>query len=388
MTSNSSKTSGNQPALSVIVPVYNVEPWLARCLDSLVNQTSKDLEIIVVDDKSTDGSLNIIREYEKKDSRIQAVTLAKNGGLADARNAGLAVATGGYIGFVDSDDFLDVDFCEKLCVRARETGADIVKGETLETTYDGKQKRYGPRFAAIRRNKAAFASTLWSAIYRHDFLVKNSLIFPVGIISSEDDIFLLKAVMLANVIELVEGTYYHYMRREDSLESRMLSLRKIKSKLEVEMLIADFINEHVADDRKTYNLIFQSRFRQMIYSLYVRSDKIDGKLMVISKSIELYKKCIYKEDIKKILSKKLVTLLSGGDETGLFSYINEMIMTKDKIELFSMFNFIPLLKIQHVDKTINIKLFNFIPLLKIRKKLKGIYYRLFFIIPVLKKTIT
>ena len=90
--------------LSVIVPIYNTEKYLNRCVDSIINQTYKDLEVILVNDGSTDGSLAICREYEKKDVRVKVVN-KENGGLSSARNAGLDVSSGDYVTFVDSDDF-------------------------------------------------------------------------------------------------------------------------------------------------------------------------------------------------------------------------------------------------------------------------------------------
>ncbi|WP_298594683.1 glycosyltransferase [uncultured Mitsuokella sp.] len=112
------------PEISVIVPVYNVEPYLKQCIESVQNQTFQDLEIILVDDGSTDGSGKICKEYEKNDQRIQVIHKA-NGGLGDARNVGLDAARGEYIGFVDSDDFIDVDMYELLYKNAISHKADI-----------------------------------------------------------------------------------------------------------------------------------------------------------------------------------------------------------------------------------------------------------------------
>jgi len=321
----------NQPlALSIIVPVYNAELWLARCLDSLINQTIKDIEIIVIDDKSTNDSLTIIRKYERQDSRIKAITLEKNGGVSVARNTGLAIASGKYIGFVDHDDFVDLDFYEKLFARAKATGADIVKGEAFEVGYDGKKTRFGPKLADIKKNRMAFGYAWWSAIYRYDFLVKNKLNFPIGIIVAQDIVFLLKAVVLANQIELVEGTHYHFIRREDSGDSRILSVEKLKSNVDGINLMVDFINEKITDDRKAYNLVFQGRFKDLLYSQFARSDTFDGRLVAVRGTIGLYAKCKYKDDLGKALGKKVAKSLSEGDEVGLLIHILEELERKAK----------------------------------------------------------
>jgi len=115
------------PNVSIIVPIYNVEPYLHRCLDSLVNQTLKDIEIICINDCSPDNSLDILKEYAEKDERINIINFEKNQGVSVARNTGIEIAKGEYIGFVDSDDYVDLDFYEKLYKKARETDADMVK---------------------------------------------------------------------------------------------------------------------------------------------------------------------------------------------------------------------------------------------------------------------
>lgn len=117
------------PKVSVIIPVYNTEKFLRKCLDSVCNQTLQDIEIICINDCSTDGSLEILREYAGKDNRIKLIELLENCGAAKARNIGIDIAEGEYLGFVDSDDFIDLDFYKKLYGKAKETDADAVKGK-------------------------------------------------------------------------------------------------------------------------------------------------------------------------------------------------------------------------------------------------------------------
>ena len=111
--------------ISIIVPVYNTEKYLGVCLDSLISQTYKDIEIICVDDGSTDNSLQILNDYAAKDSRIKILT-QKNQGPSVARNLGLEKAKGEYITFVDSDDWVSIDMCEKIYSKAIDTNADLV----------------------------------------------------------------------------------------------------------------------------------------------------------------------------------------------------------------------------------------------------------------------
>lgn len=111
--------------VSIIVPVYNVENYLSRCLNSLINQTLKDIEIICVNDGSTDGSSAILEEFAQKDSRIRIVN-KENGGLSSARNEGLKYVTSDYVGFVDSDDWIEPDTYESALSAVQKTNADIV----------------------------------------------------------------------------------------------------------------------------------------------------------------------------------------------------------------------------------------------------------------------
>lgn len=109
------------PKVSIIVPCNNIEPWLGLCMDNLVGQTLDDIEILCIDDKSTDDTLKLLKQYAKKDERIKIISHKKNMGVAAARNDGLRIATGQYICFVDPDDFVDKDFYEKLYNKAIET---------------------------------------------------------------------------------------------------------------------------------------------------------------------------------------------------------------------------------------------------------------------------
>jgi len=121
------------PKVSVIIPVYNVEEYLRECLDSVVNQTLQDIEIICVNDGSPDNSLAILEEYAKKDERIRIIN-KENGGVSSARNCAIPLVQGEYIGFVDSDDWIDLDFYEKLYNTAKEYNAEIACANLLRVS--------------------------------------------------------------------------------------------------------------------------------------------------------------------------------------------------------------------------------------------------------------
>ena len=228
------------PRVSVIIPVYNVAPYLSRCLDSVVGQTLRDVEIICIDDCSTDGSAAILAEYAAHDSRIKVVPFEQNRGVSAARNAGLDVATGEWIGFVDSDDKIDLDFYEKLYVQASATDADIIKGRVQNICCNGRIMVWSDN-EIIRKRKTRFAFVfgLWSAIYRKTVIKNNGIRFLEGCIHSEDVLFLNEFILRSRGLTLVEDVSYYYCRRENSANSFILSPEKICSAIEAHRKIID-----------------------------------------------------------------------------------------------------------------------------------------------------
>ena len=127
--------------ISIIIPVYNTEKYLKKCLDSIINQTLKSLEIICIDDCSTDNSLNILKEYQLKDKRIKIIEQKENKGQGVARNLGLNIAEGEYIGFIDSDDWVDLNFFEKLYFAAKKYNSDVALAANVRIGNGRTKKR-------------------------------------------------------------------------------------------------------------------------------------------------------------------------------------------------------------------------------------------------------
>ena len=172
------KFSAMGKKVSVIIPVYNAAQYLERCLDSVINQTLKDIEIICINDCSTDNSLEILEEYASKDNRIKIIDFKENKGVAAARNAGINEAQGEYIGFVDPDDYIDSDFYAQLYKKAYETKADIVKGNDINVVYCDGTKKMLPQNESIKEHKINFWVQFTTAIFKKDFLIKNNIEFP------------------------------------------------------------------------------------------------------------------------------------------------------------------------------------------------------------------
>lgn len=207
------------PKVSVIVPVYNVEKYLANCLDTLVKQTLDDIEIIVVNDGATDSSPRIIKEYADKYSNIIALD-KPNGGLSDARNYGMPYATGEYIGFVDSDDYVDYDMYERLYNKAKEADYDVVECDLHHVFPDGTiDTEVGERIQDKKQMLMMGRSVVWNKIYKRDWLLEIGVIFPKGCIY-EDVEFYCMLVPSIRTYAYVDAASIYYVQRGDSINNK------------------------------------------------------------------------------------------------------------------------------------------------------------------------
>lgn len=208
--------------LSVVIPVYNTEKYLKACLDSVLRQTCGDVEIIVIDDGSTDGSSDILSQYEKRHAPKIRTVHQENKGIGAVRNRGLTEACGKYIAFIDSDDCIDAEYCEALCRKAEEDDLDIAVCDYYEVNERTGEKAYRkiPQFEIT--NLCEEPSLLfhintspWNKIYRTDMLRENQIFFPENV-KYEDVGFTLKAVACAAKIGKVDLPLVHYLIREGS----------------------------------------------------------------------------------------------------------------------------------------------------------------------------
>ena len=209
--------------ISIIIPVYKVEKYIYKCIDSVLNQTYKNLEIILVDDGSPDKCPEICEEYAKKDNRIKIIH-KKNGGLSDARNAGLKVATGKYIGFVDSDDYIEKDMYQVLYNNIIKTNSDISivnlkevkENEIIENNVKDEQNtiEYTKLEGLKKLIENKIKSYAWNKLYKKEIL--NNIEFPVGR-KMEDLAVMHKIFEKANKIVYTDKIEYYYLQRGDSI---------------------------------------------------------------------------------------------------------------------------------------------------------------------------
>ena len=204
--------------VSVIVPVYNVEKYLEKCLDSLVNQTLKEIEIIVVNDGSPDNSQKIIDKYTKKYQNIKAY-IKENGGVSDARNFGISRATGEYIGFVDSDDYVSLDMYQKMYNKAKEGNFDIVVCDLNYVYEDGRCVRIRSKIEKdttnIKKTYVNMYPCVWNKIYKRK-LFKEGIEFKKGVWFEDVD-FLYKIFPYIKTIGVVKEPFNQYVQREGSI---------------------------------------------------------------------------------------------------------------------------------------------------------------------------
>ena len=205
------------PKISIVVPVYNVEKYIDRCLKSLVNQTLQDIEIIIVNDGSQDKSEEIIEKYVKENHNKIKYYEKSNGGLSSARNYGIEYATGEYIAFLDSDDYVETNMYEEMYNLAKKENADMVECDFIWEWEFGKKifdkrREYKTKEDMMKRPRVI----AWNKIYKREILNKNKIRFPDELIY-EDLEFFLKLLPHLNIISYINKYFVHYTQREDSI---------------------------------------------------------------------------------------------------------------------------------------------------------------------------
>ncbi len=262
-----------EPKVSIIVPIYNVEDYLSRCLDSLVTQTLKEIEIIAVNDGSTDGSLIILEDYAQKDPRIQVIN-KPNGGVSSARNEGIRLAKGKYIGFVDPDDWIDKGMYEEMYTAAMQKDLDIVMCTYVrefgshskvkqfdlpdQTWYQNDEvqlnimrRLVGPINEEVANPEYLDAwGTVWSKIYRSKMIKDKEIKFiDLSIVgTNEDSLFNIHAFYYAKSFIFLNQPYYHYWRANTASVTSGYKPSLIEQWSKLYSLMEDFLNEKQVED--------------------------------------------------------------------------------------------------------------------------------------------
>ncbi|UKK74845.1 glycosyltransferase [Segatella bryantii] len=291
--------SKENPKVSIIVPIYNVEKYLDRCMSTLVNQTLIDIEIIMVDDGSPDNCPQMCDEWAKKDSRIKVIH-KKNEGLGFARNAGLDVAIGEYVAFVDSDDFTEKDAYKCLYETAKKRDADVVyagyhwqntEGKesvffVLDKEWNGREivRFLGDMMFDDNPPEKNICMSMWNAIYRRDILEKNNVRFQSEReILSEDIVFHTQFLPLCKKIVCVPKAFYHYCYNGESLTHTDFKVAKIEASQKLYETLSDLIEKYkLLELRSSVSLLFEN---------YVRGITLKGILLSSMSFKDKYKYC-------------------------------------------------------------------------------------------------
>lgn len=242
----------NNELVSVILPIYNVESYLKKCIESVIGQSYKNLEIILVDDGSTDQSPYICDEYAKIDSRIKVIH-KKNGGLSDARNVGIQASSGAYIALVDSDDLIAQNFIEELyecCIKSNAMIAvcaytkfsnedEIIVSNNHENAQTISGRELIKQIYLGQAGKFGFVA--WNKLYSRKLF--NTVQYPFGRIY-EDTFTTYKLFLNSNQIALLNKSLYFYRIRPESIMSARVSLKKIKDGVDADASVVKYFQEN------------------------------------------------------------------------------------------------------------------------------------------------
>ena len=325
----------NKDLISIILPVYNVEKYLDKCMETIINQTYKNLEIILVDDGSPDNCPHMCDEWATKDKRVKVIH-KPNGGVSTARNEGLKVAKGNFIGFVDPDDFIDVTMYEELYKCIKEKDAHMAMCRFTKTTENGEIINYiETRFNDITNENIFLFYLLnyyfkkdgniytdnimgsnWRVLYKRDFIGTQK--FIEGVALAEDLIFNMELIKKDTKIALVDKSLYYYLIRnasalhtynEKKINDQIIlanTLHKIlKNKVSTEMLNAYDFREYFnmiltvvsSNDKNLYKKV-KNRIDEL--SLNTKEKYKDYKKYLKSKRFKLFAYLAFKKKIKTI----------------------------------------------------------------------------------------
>ena len=244
--------------VSIIVAAYNIEDYIKRCMYSIVNQTFKDIEIIVVNDGSTDNTLNIINDFAKNDARIKVIN-KKNGGLIEARKSGLEIASGEYILFLDGDDWLHLEAIEKLYQEAKKGNFEIVL-YNFYLAYDNNKLEEKSSFEEIVKHEDDYlklsltgqiGANIWAKFLKRKFLIDNNIEFVKNITYAEDVATTNLLFMYSPKVSTIDENLHYYYQRENSVtkvvDEKVFDIPKalefIKSNLEKQGLYEKYKEE-------------------------------------------------------------------------------------------------------------------------------------------------
>lgn len=256
-----------EPKVSIVIPVYNVEAFLARCLDSILAQTLREIEVICVDDGSVDHSVEILNRYAAQDVRVQVVT-QENRGVGSARNRGFDRARGEYVLFLDSDDWIDPAYCEALCVAAQRSGADVACASIWQVR--PSRSKWKIRYTEAREISSVEERFricrcppdfyVMNKLLRRETLLRLGLRFPEQVYY-EDVAYVMRLLGECDRVVTVPGVAYHYMYNPASITKSRQTPKKQRDKYEAQRAFVAYADR--------IGLRLDSRYRSVTRRMYL-----------------------------------------------------------------------------------------------------------------------
>lgn len=297
--------SENDIKISIIVPCYNIEKYLPRCIESILSQTYRNLEVILVSDGSTDGTNEIIKKYAEKDLRVVPI-FKENSGVSSTRNKGLSVATGDYIGFVDGDDYIEPEMYETLLKNAIENDADISHCGYQMIFPSRVDYYYNTHKKVIQENKNGIIDLIvgdyiepgiWNKLYKSEIL--NGIRMPINIKINEDVLFNFYAFVNSKKSVYEDIPFYHHILRKNSASTSEMNEYKLFDPVKVRKEIFEYSLENFDDEIK--GVAFAS---YISYAIFMFRTISKYELKQYNKAAKLYKKDIRSIKEKFVLSKR------------------------------------------------------------------------------------
>lgn len=317
--------------ISIIIPVYNSKKYLNKCLDSIKNQTYKNLEVILVDDGSTDNSLEICKNYEKKDKRFK-VFHKKNGGTSSARNYGLKQATGDYITFMDNDDYVNnKDAFNNIYNQLKKTNPDILFHNCIyywedknsftkpNTNFDRNKIIDQEKYESLKYliKEGIFTYTVWDKVIKADLVKDNNLKFTEGM-RNEDTEFSLKLFELSKKYDYLNKPFYVYRKNHSYAQTSKL---KYQDTLDLKNILNTYINKYANDD--TEMKFYIHNYISYLFAVYIAQTNLlfkhtkNKKVLKDLKDMEKYKFLLHSNLNPCMKKVSLVYKVCGFDITKL-----------------------------------------------------------------------
>lgn len=292
--------------VSIIVPIYNMENYLEKCIESIIKQSYKNIEIILINDGSTDKSEFICKKYQMKDYRVKFIS-SRNKGVSNARNLGIKASTGVYISFIDPDDTVDKKYIEEMLIYMKKYSCDVVfclaryiypmLDKIYDVKFENKEKLsnyFDKDFYLI----AEYFHTPWGKLYKNDIIKKYNIKFPINLITAEDQIFNQEYLKYVRTYKFLNKNLYNYYIRKNNSLSKSLSDRHFSSDVENLKMKKNFlINELPLVSKKEKNICLLKYTKFMIFKYLILENINKNELKKMRSRLVNIKEIVPLDDI-------------------------------------------------------------------------------------------